>query len=247
VLGSEILVISLSVYIYLIGMESKLSDHEKAIRNVVTIAEDILRVASESVMLADIIGKMANIRDETAQGRYEGYLNKLKELAAGLYELTSLDEVYRDDVVSINRLRKGEILRSTCPVSPGDTDTQFADDGFVKSTNAHKNAAGRGVQVRRVFIFPTRAVAHSRVVKGHIADLRSSGVQVKAIFRDEPRHRMNNMLVDDFLIFGELKVSIGVIEPGSWKIRGANVHMDKESVIQHTKNYDHLFEIADDI
>jgi hypothetical protein len=48
----------------------------------------------------------------------------------------------------------------------------------------------------------------------------------------------------DFLVFGDRKVSVGVVDPGSGKVWSARASILREEVDQYTKKYKHLKDLS---
>jgi hypothetical protein len=79
-------------------------------------------------------------RDSAVLNRYTELRKELDELVAGTYYVKSIDEVFEDDIRSIGELRKGEVLRSTCPISTVSAEQareQITDLRYLASVEAH--------------------------------------------------------------------------------------------------------------
>ena len=170
---SEVIVILITVsfffYTYNETLSSKISDYS------------ILVKAMDTVRRVD---------DPAFRQRFIEVRQALIEIANGYYSLKTLAEVYDDDIASIDNLKKGEILRSMCPVGAGTESIveQFTNKSFLASMDAHYRAAARGVIVYRIYIFESiDALEIPDVCLMHLKQALQSGVDCGNYLVDVPR------------------------------------------------------------
>jgi len=178
-------------------------------------------------------------RDDFFRERYAQLLKETKQLAEGTYHLSPLEAIYRDDRRSIGSLRAGERLLSTCPISRESIAAavqQIAERNYLASIESHVAAAKRGVLVTRIYSFSNRKFFEHPNIKEHLAGLAKADMDIWVIFLDEVRLGPEI----DFLVFGNHKVSLGVIDPATGKVWSARASIAKAEVDRYTREYDHL-------
>jgi hypothetical protein len=176
-------------------------------------------------LVADGIADLANakqihknsLKDIFFDQKYEMLKKEISDLASGKYDIPTLDKVYEDDIRTIERLRCGERLLSTCPISPVSKEKvleQISEDRYKAAMEAHRSAAKRGVRVTRLYVF------------------RDS----ESLITPDTKFY--------FLVFGKRKVSVGEIDLDSVKVRAATVFVDRKNVEKFTKEYEQLKLVA---
>jgi hypothetical protein len=182
--------------------------------------------------------------DEFFIRRHEQLKTEINELAEGIYHLSPLTAVYEDDIRSINSLRSGERLLSTCPIT---SESKLAavqgisDPIYEASIASHVAAAKRGVSVTRIYFFKNRDFYDQAKIKAHLADLAKAGMEIRVIFLDRG---VKLGPVFDFLVFDKRKVSVGVIDPPTGKVWSARVSVARATIEDYTRKYEHIKSIA---
>ena len=179
---------------------------------------------------------LAKSDDEFLVSRYRELKEELRQLAIGRYRLSSLAEVYQDNIRSMRALSKGERLLSTCPVSTVSTEDaikQINNPHHKASIQEHIAAARRDVQVVRIYLFRNRGFFEVPEIKQHLLELARNGLDIRVIFRDE----VELYTPIDFLVFGERKVSIGIINPDSGMCVGSQIEADPEAIKRSIRDY----------
>lgn len=226
---TEVLGVSLALWARLAEAESDLTAQ--------------LRDSSAFMRLAS---RVAATDEPIITERYQRLLQEMNELAGGRYELSSLEAVYDDDQRTIGYMRSHETLRSICPLASTtkDIDGQLTNRSFISSTNAHIEAHRAGIHVIRIFIFVDEEHFELPILQGHLRHLAESGLDCRYIFRNNPAYREAQMIDPDFIVFGEHKVSIGTIHPGTGTVSGAHVRTDSESVTKYIRDFEKLQKIS---
>jgi hypothetical protein len=110
-----------------------------------------LNEAAKERLIAERITKN-ELHDPIFGERFRDLKREIADLSEGVYHIRSLDELYHDDIRSIQALKHGEKLFSLCPVCPAVSDAveQFASHTYIASLAAHDAAQRDGVMVTRV-------------------------------------------------------------------------------------------------
>ncbi|AUI61184.1 hypothetical protein [Amycolatopsis sp. BJA-103] len=181
-------------------------------------------------------------KDSSVLNRYTELRKEIEELVVGTYRLKSIDEVFEDDVRSIDELRAGEVLRSTCPISTVSAKRareQIADLRYLASIQAHIAAAQRGVDVTRIYLFRDIAAFGDDVIVAHLKDLAGK-LRIEIILHSEARLREEF----DYLVFGDRRVSVGVVGGNTGTVQAATVHSDRDTVERYIEKYGRLRTLA---
>ncbi|MEV7551928.1 hypothetical protein AB0N89_20095 [Amycolatopsis sp. NPDC089917] len=181
-------------------------------------------------------------RDSAVLVRYTELRKEIDELVTGTYYLKSIDEVFEDDVRSIDDLRKGEVLRSTCPISTVSAKRareQIADVRYLASIQAHIAAAQRGVDVTRVYLFKDIVAFGDDVMIAHLKDLATK-IRIEIVLHSEARLREEF----DYLVFGDRRVSVGVVGGDTGTVQSAIVHSNRDTVERYIEKYGRLATLA---
>lgn len=176
--------------------------------------------------------------DRFVRTRHNELKKELEDLAAGSYQLRTIDAVFDDDVRSINELTANEVLRSTCPISVVSVEKargQIADGRYQNSVEAHIAAARRGVEVTRVYLFRDEEMFKDKVLLRHLKEL-SEKISVRVLLHDRTPQRENF----DYLVFGNRRVSVGVIDGGNGTVQSAVVYSDRDIVDEYIERYGRL-------
>jgi len=200
--------------------------------------ERLVTEANVEAFTAAEISRLARV-DEAFGIKYAELKSEMADLAKGIYQIRTLTSLYQDDIRSIERLRSGEALLSTCPVNPAseaEAVRQISSPVYRGSIAAHIAAVERGVKVTRIYLIRDISLfLHSPIMR-HLAELEASNMDVRVILRDE-------VILDggfDFLVFGSGKVSVGVAEPGAGTVSGAIVYTDDNIIRRHMAEYEKL-------
>jgi len=154
-------------------------------------------------------------------------------------------KIYQDDSRSIHDLRRGEWLRSTCPMPRKSKESvveHISDEHYIESIDSHVVAAKRGVNVVRIYFFQTREFFEQKIVKEHLLKLKENNIDILIKIFDEIVQLDNEI---DFLIFGKTKVSVGAIDYASGKVSSAIVHYDPKTIEIYTDIYDKMARTAE--
>ncbi len=181
-------------------------------------------------------------KDSSVLTRYTELRKEIEELVAGTYRLKSIDEVFEDDVRSIDELRAGEVLGSTCPISTVSAKRareQIADLRYLASIQAHIAAAQRGVDVTRIYLFRDIAAFGDDAIVAHLKDLAGK-LRIEIILHSEARLREEF----DYLVFGDRRVSVGVVGGDTGTVQAAIVHSDRDTVKRYIVKYGRLRTLA---
>jgi hypothetical protein len=168
--------------------------------------------------------------------RYSKLKNEMGKLAGGTYEIGSLDELYDDDVQSIGALNPDEQLLSLCPVSPSDPQgviEKLSGPRYRASFTAHQRAFAKGVKVTRIYRFRNQALFERPELKPYVSELAKSEMDLRVVFEDKIPSQVDNF---DFLIFGNKKLSIGLVGVGG-EIVGGEVYLDPVRIDIYKNKY----------
>ena len=155
----------------------------------------------------------------------------------GEYEISGLEEVYRDDIKHIEQLKEGDLLYSICPIYVNPVE-QIKTKLFQRSIMAHENARKRGVNVKRVYIFGSQA-QHEQIQ--HELIRQANIFEVYIVNKNDPEFA--NLFpggIPDFLLFNTHKASIGRVSEGS--VGSTRVTSDKSKIDQHFSKFDKLIQ-----
>jgi hypothetical protein len=184
------------------------------------------------------VERLARI-DDVFRIKHAELQSEMADLARGIYRIRTLTSLYQDDIRSIERLRSGDILLSTCPVTPASTTEamrQVTTPEYKESMRAHLDAVKRGVQVTRIYLLRDIDLFLHPPLTKHLLELEKGGLDIRVILRDQT-------ILDgrfDFLVFGSTKVSVGVAEPGAGTVSGAIVYTDPITIRTHVDEYSKL-------
>ncbi|WP_459643934.1 hypothetical protein [Kineococcus sp. NUM-3379] len=178
---------------------------------------------------------------------YESTREDLDLLSQGSYRIRTLVETYSDDTRRIERMRGGEVLRSTAPVdtrSPAEALRQFSKPQYQASMRAHEAAARRGVKVHRIYLLRSRSMMTDADVAHHLRDIgrRHRNLEIRVLFRDEASLDPDSL---DFLVFGDRAVSVGQLDPDTGVVNSAVVHTAPEKVYQYVRRYQMLLDASE--
>lgn len=202
---------------------------------------DIERLATQINAEASIeteISRLSKV-DEYFNVKYAELKSEMADLARGTYQIRTLTSLYQDDIRSISRLRSGEILLSTCPVTPAseaEAVRQLTSPAYRESMRAHLDAVNRGVKVTRIYLIRDMLFSLHPPIAQHLTELEDAHMDVRVILRDQ-------VILDgqfDFLVFGNSKVSVGVAEPGAGAVSGAIVYTDDAIIRRYAAEYEKL-------
>jgi uncharacterized protein YceH (UPF0502 family) len=219
----------------------RLADLDEKFSNLGEKVDTALIVAAREKHIAENVS--ANQRkDSFFQQRYKELREEIDELSSGKYHIRSLDELYHDDIRSIEELRPGEQLLSLCPVSSEleEIQEQFSAPSYIASLRAHQTAFARGVKVTRVYRFKDEQLFGMPEIRGHLSELAASKIDARVVFEDRTPGKVENF---DFLVFGDKKVSIGKLGTDR-KISGAEVDIDPDRVKNYQKKYKEIVAVS---
>lgn len=177
--------------------------------------------------------------DEYFNVKYAELKSEMADLAKGIYQIRTLTSLYQDDIRSIKRLRSGEVLLSTCPVTPASEEEavrQVTSPAYQESMRVHLDAVNRGVKVTRIYLIRDMSFFLHPPITKHLTELEDAAMDVRVILRDQ-------VILDgqfDFLVFGKSKVSVGVAEPGAGTVSGAMVYTDDAMIRRYAAEYEKL-------
>lgn len=197
--------------------------------------ERLLRAQDTAALEREAIEKLAK-QDDVFQKKYDELRKEIGDLALGTYRVRTLTSLYQDDIRSIERLKAGEALLSTCPVNPAsvvDAQRQLSDPAYRESMRAHVAAANRGVNVTRIYLIKDLAFYGNQAIRSHLRDVSAEDIDVRVILRNETLLEGSF----DFLVFGLHKVSVGIAEPGAGTVSGGTVYTDTSTVRTHIDEY----------
>ncbi len=186
--------------------------------------------------------------DSIFRKRYEGLRLEMDQLADGIFKLADLDDVYEDDIRSMENLHKGDELLSTCPVVEVSDEArleQINHLGYVGSMKAHKTAAQRGVNVTRIYLFRCRDDFSPEELRKHLLSLSERNFAIKICFCDELR-----IEPFDFLVFDNSKVSVGDTRGFTGIVKSGTIYLDKNKInecIEHHKRVSVLCQSIEEI
>ncbi len=237
-LGVETCALMLVGYVRIVELEKVIADSSQERRRRADEERSFLQDRlGEAVELLGLARSVEAKGDEILSKKLKFLMGELRALAQGRYELRRLEDVYLDDAESIGLLHRGEVLRSTCPVSRNDPVAQFKQRFYVMAMEAHTKAKRRGVDVERVYLFHDRTGYDIPDVQKHLSDLVMDGLDVRIILRDDPAFAKVEGLYSDFVVFGERKVSIGKIEGEDGTVTGASIYSDPLLVTKHISDF----------
>jgi hypothetical protein len=177
--------------------------------------------------------------DEIFLERYAELKREIGELAEGRYRINSLTSLYLDNIRCISELRPGERLLSTCPVSTvSETDAwrQLSAAAYVAAMKAHADAAMRGVEVIRIYLFRDRKMVAYEPIRKHLGELARLKIDLWILVRDEAKVEGDL----DFLVYGRRKVSVGTIDPDTGMVVSAVIHTDPRIADFYAREYQRL-------
>jgi hypothetical protein len=202
---------------------------------------DVERLVTQASVEASIeteISRLSKV-DDFFNVKYAELKTEMADLARGIYQIRTLTSLYQDDIRSITRLRSGETLLSTCPVTPAskaEAVGQITSPAYQESMRAHLEAVNRGVKVTRIYLIRDITFFLNPPITHHLTELEKAGMDVRVILRDQ-------VILDsqfDFLVFGSNKVSVGVAEPGAGTVSGAIVYTDATTIRRYAAEYEKL-------
>jgi hypothetical protein len=203
----------------------------------------VLQAIQDRDILVAAADFAATTPDHCFQNRLRDIRHQLTELSMGRYALSDLRAVYSDDIESIKILTAGQKLCSMCPVGgePQDVALQFSNKSFTASMDEHYDAAERRhVLVERIYVFEKqRLLTDVPECRAHLDEASSRKVNVRLIFLDDPRFGHALTLPRDFIIFGDNKVSVGLIGENS-RVDGAAVSAEQETILYYRGKFDQL-------
>ena len=177
-------------------------------------------------------------RDRFILARYNELRKEMDELASGIYQLRTIDAVFEDDIRSIDEMMANEVLRSTCPISTVSVEKarwQISDARYRASIKAHIAAAQRGVKVTRVYLFRDEGMFRDEVLLAHLKELNKK-IAVMVLLHDEAPQYEDF----DYLIFGNRRVSVGVVGGVTGTVQSAIVYSDRQIVDDYIERYRRL-------
>jgi hypothetical protein len=182
-------------------------------------------------------------KDDFFSRKHDELRREISELAAGVYHVGPEADIYADDVRSIDALRKGEQLLSTCPISQVSKETalhHISDEHYRASIASHLAAAKRGVAVTRIYFFRSKSYFDQPEMKAHLSELANAKIDIRVAFLDKVQLGPEI----DFLVFGDRKVSRGVVDPGTGKVWSARASIVPQEVASYIKKYHSLKKVA---
>lgn len=190
--------------------------------------------------------KVIEVNERTLYDKYKACVSQLEKISKGSYKIESLDKLYSDDIHSIDTMREPSTLSSTCPVfgNKHQAKIQLSNMDYVASIDAHARARKKKVVVRRVYIFSSTATFNDQLCQTHLINVAKEGIDVRFILLDDSRFSSAKKMPSDFIIFGTVKVSIGLIGANS-KIVGGEVFYDSETIIKWDDEYKTLYRISE--
>ena len=218
----------------------------------ITLAFELrLKLIEVEHLIADSISERSKLqriiehsqRDVFFSRRFLEVEEEINDLAMGRYQIQSLSALYDNDINSINLLRQGDRLFSTCPISVESREAaleQIGDPSYVGSIDAHLAAVLRGVVVTRIYLFKSYSLFDQAALKDHLMALKNGGIEIRVVLR-EIVHVDTEF---DFLVFGERKVSVGVVDPDSGIVRGGRISVDQATVDRYIRDYEQLRRIS---
>ncbi len=177
-------------------------------------------------------------RDRFILARYNELRKEMDDLASGTYQLRTIDAVFEDDTRSIDEMTANEVLRSTCPVSTVSVEKargQIEDARYRASIRSHIAAAQRGVKVTRVYLFRDEGMFTDEVLLDHLKKLNEN-IAVMVLLHDEAPQYEDF----DYLVFGNRRVSVGVVGGVTGTVQSAVVYSDREKVEDYIERYRRL-------
>lgn len=200
---------------------------------------------NDMVLLIRSANYISSTEDEIFSEKYRDVITQLEELSVGRYRISSINNVYDDDIRSIRQLHRGESLYSMCPVPGGvkNAKSQLNNPNLQASMQAHYDAKEKGVTVHRIYVFEKSNTYSDSSIQEHLKEVKRKGVAVYIILLDDPLQIDAQELPSDFILFGNRKVSVGRIGQGS-RVSGGDVFADKQSVETYGREYERLLRIA---
>lgn len=210
------------------------------------VEQNVILRLREHNELFNLVQRVAEVDEPHLTQRLKTYRHALRELSEGRYSLSCLEDVYEDDKQSIRAMQPHHVLRSTCPVrgTLEDVRNQFQNRSFLGSIEAHKHAVERGVYVVRVFSFENRELSRLPLITEHMNALEQAGVECYSIFPNEPEFHKAQQVRTDFVIFGETKVSLGILSARG-EVVGAEVNYNRDNLEEYTRQFDLLVELGE--
>lgn len=203
----------------------------------------VLRAIQDRDILVAAADFAATPVDPCFRNRLHDIRHQLAELSIGRYALSDLHAVYSDDIESIKILTAGQKLCSMCPVGgePADVALQFANKSFTASMDEHYDAAEhRQVIVERIYVFERQSILGDVAeCRTHLDEATRRRVNVRLIFLDDPRFGHALTLPRDFIIFGDNKVSVGLIGENS-RVDGAAVSAERDTIQAYRRKFEQL-------
>lgn len=233
-LVAETLVLLLSV---LSGQIAVNADSIRHNERVVTLLSEMKKIVAASSVINETVIEMETTHDPIVNGLYKDLMAKLGALSDGMYELSTIEDVYRDDAESIAQMNAGDILRSTCPLDKDNPEAQINHKGFQESVIAHINAAKSGVDVRRLYLVTDRSTIYKPAVVAHLGYLHNNDVAVRVLCLPDANNT-EGILNHDCLIFGTRKVSVGITDGTGWLIKGASIVCSEYAVETHSRIFE---------
>jgi len=174
--------------------------------------ETILRANSAGHTLETEIQRTSEITDLLSkvrcrfevpgfQEQMQMLLDRLTELAQGTYRIDLRPEVYLEDAKLLKAMSKGEVFCATVPVFP-EPAGQFEDSFFEVYLKTQIEAAKRGIQIERLYLFRDSKQLKLPEVQSHLNKLGSENISVRYIVCDELDARSYEIYSgEDFLLF----------------------------------------------
>jgi hypothetical protein len=237
IFGSDT-IITLAIILALMGI---LFSQSLDIRSLIQDTKD--QIEKESPWL-DMVQKIQNEwkHDQSAHLRYLALVSELREMAGGIFTVHSLAEVYRDDMRRIGRLRKGEVLRSSCPITTASAEEvrrQISDHNYLGTLREHAAASKRGVEVRRLYLLRNREDLSPELL-AHLRSIPNAEHQIRIIFREKKDRALNF----DFLVFGDHTVSTGIIDVDTGVCDGTRITCNVVAVKSAIEQFDIVWNVA---
>lgn len=123
------------------------------------------------------------------------------------------------------------------PNEPQNAINHISESNYTASIEAHLSAVKRGVVAIRIYLFDERRSFDQDTIKNHLVELANGGLKILILFRDEGHNPINE---DDFLVFGNKKVSVGKLNQTSKIVYSSIVYYNPSKVIEYIMKYDTL-------
>jgi len=174
----------------------------------------------------------------------------LEHLQRGEILVNSRWDAYHVDEELIESLAFGEILLATVPVIRNEkckspfTDL-LEDLAFQKYLESVKRAVSRGVVVKRLYLFERPDDVNDELIAKHLIEVQNAGIQIRYIIcGSQLSDQKIKLLLNDFLVFGDARVSIGKVNTNEISSFQVEFFTDHELIRQKTSEFDEMWKKA---